>query len=75
MRDWGAVSGKIGEVQMWGINKAFLDQQILQNKSFIFTSDPYKATPGSFTEKELNYLTSKGYHVFMDQKGGYHATK
>lgn len=75
MGDWNAVSGEIGEAQMWGINKAFLDQQIGQGKAFIFTSDPYKAIPGSFTEKELNYLISKDYNVIKDSGGMYRATK
>jgi filamentous hemagglutinin len=75
MGNWNVVSGEIGEAQMWGINQAFLDQQIAQGKTFIFTSDPYKAIPGSFTEKELNYLVSKGYNLEKDMGGMYRAVK
>jgi hypothetical protein len=33
---------------MWEINKKFLDDQIAQGKSFIFTADPRKLSPSTF---------------------------
>lgn len=60
---------------MWSINQAFLDQQIMQGKSFLFTTDPASAPPGSFTSQEYNYLLSKGYNISPDIGGMYRATK
>lgn len=75
MGDWNVVSGEVGETQMWEINRSFLDQQMAKGKTFLFTSDPYKAISGSFTQKELNYLVSKGYNVVKDSGGMYRAVK
>jgi filamentous hemagglutinin len=75
MGNWNVVSGEIGEAQMWGINQAFLDQQIAQGKSFLFTTNPVVTPEGSFTRRELNYLVSKGYTVVPDAGGMYRAIK
>ena len=75
MGNWGAVSGEIGDAQMWSINKSFLDQQVAQGKTFLFTSDPSNAPVGTFTNKEFGYLSSKGYTVIPDEGGMYRAVK
>lgn len=75
MSNWGGVSADIGGASMWSINQAFLDQQIMQGKSFLFTTDPASAPPGSFTSQEYNYLLSKGYNISPDIGGMYRATK
>ncbi|MDP1685448.1 MAG: hypothetical protein Q8L67_09410, partial [Hydrogenophaga sp.] len=75
MPDWAVVEGQIGAPQMWSINKAFLDQQALLGKSFLFTSDPSMARAGSFTARERDHLLSLGYHVIEDAGGFYRAVK
>jgi hypothetical protein len=46
---------------MWNINKAFLDQKILQGKTFVFTGNPAAATAGYYTKLELDHLVHNGY--------------
>jgi filamentous hemagglutinin len=74
---WSSVQGQLGGDNMWNINRAFLDQQISQGKSFIFTSDPTilaKTNPTSFTAREYNHLIANGY-IIEPTGGMYHATK
>lgn len=75
MSDWEAVKSQMGDQNMWNINQAFLDQQISQGKSFVFTSSPAYARIGSSMEKEYQYLSSQGYRFTPDESGFYHATK
>lgn len=75
MNNWGAVSAEVGDAQMWRINQSFLDQQIAQGKTFLFTSDPSKVPIGTFTNLESSYLTSRGYTVVPDEGGMYRAVK
>jgi filamentous hemagglutinin len=75
MNNWGAVSGEIGDAQMWSINRAFLDQQMIQGKNFIFTSNPSVAPIGSYAAQEYNYLLSNGYSIYPGSGGLFHATK
>jgi filamentous hemagglutinin len=70
MSDWNTVEGQLGADQMWNINKAFMDQQIAQGKSFIFTGDPAASTAGYFTKLEYQHLVNNGYKVIQD--GGYY---
>jgi filamentous hemagglutinin len=66
MSDWHTVQGQLGADQMWNINKAFLDQQISQGKSFVFTADPTKAPPGSYTSMEYVHLQKSGCALQKD---------
>jgi filamentous hemagglutinin len=66
MSDWSVVEGQLGADQMWNINKAFLDQQISQGKSFLFTGNPAAAPTGSFTQLEFFHLSNKGYDIVFD---------
>jgi len=75
MSDWSAVQGQLGADQMWNINKAFLDQQITQGKTFVFTANPELAPVGSYTAKEINHLKSKGYILKFEPTGAIHAIK
>jgi filamentous hemagglutinin len=56
MSDWNSVQGQLGKENMWEINKAFLDQQIAQGKSFVFTSNPASAPVGSYTNLEMTHF-------------------
>jgi filamentous hemagglutinin len=51
---------------MGNIKKAFLDQQISQGKSFLFTGNPAAAPTGSFTQLEFFHLSNKGYDIVFD---------
>jgi filamentous hemagglutinin len=75
MSDWSTVQSQLGGDQMWNINKAFLDQQIAQGKTFLFTANPASATVGSYTNLEYQYLRSSGYNMVPDSGGYYRAVK
>ena len=75
MPDWAVVEGQIGAPQMWSINSAFLDQQIAAGKSFLFTSNPVKLDPRSFTGRELRHLLDNGYRLIEQPGGFYRAVK
>lgn len=66
MSDWSAVQGQLGADKMWNINKEFLDQQITQGKSFLFTANPASPTAGYFTKLEFQHLTVKGFVLIKD---------
>jgi filamentous hemagglutinin len=63
MSDWNSVQGQLGKENMWEINKAFLDQQIAQGKSFVFTSNPASAPVGSYTNLEMTHILNSGYKI------------
>jgi hypothetical protein len=48
---------------MWRINQKFLDNQIRQGENFEFTTNPESLKPGSFGEKEYNYLKEMKYNL------------
>ena len=75
MGDWNKAQSIIGPENMWNINKSFLDQQIAQGKSFVFTADPALANVGSLTNLEFNHLRSKGYTVVPEKGGLFRAVK
>lgn len=75
MLDWKTVEGQIGTDKIWSINKAFLDQQIAAEKSFLFTSNPVKLDPRSFTAKEFRHLLDNGYQLIEQPGGFYRAVK
>jgi filamentous hemagglutinin len=74
MSDWSAVQGQLGADQMWNINKAFLDQQIAQGKTFVFTWNPASPNAGYFTKLEFSHLNENGYMIVKDG-GFYRAVK
>lgn len=63
--NWSELSRKYSNKQIWKINKAFLDNQINANNKIIFSHDPYHTIPGSFFEREVNYLKKNGYTFEM----------
>lgn len=72
---WNAIEGMLTTSQMWGINKAFLDQQIKQGKTFVFTSDPILAKQDSYMGMEYKYLSDQGYKFTESAGGMYRANK
>ncbi|MDG4977697.1 hypothetical protein, partial [Lactococcus lactis] len=72
-KGWDAIVKKINEAgivkqvdvdnEMWRINQKFLDNQIRQGKNFEFTTNPESLKPGSFGEKEYNYLKEMKYNL------------
>ena len=62
--NWDEVEALLGKQNMWNINAKFLYDQILQDKTFILTHNPNKAT-GSFL-KECQMLVFYGYEFVRD---------
>jgi hypothetical protein len=54
VENWKEVTTGMDYDQMFEINLAFLDQQIAQGKTIIFSHDPHKAD--GFFKKEIEYL-------------------
>ena len=75
MSDWSTVQGQLGKDQMWNINQAFLDQQIAQGKTFLFTSNPAKVDVGSYTYQEYSHLIGSGYQIVPEPSGYYRAIR
>ena len=75
MSDGSSVQAQLGEKNMWSINQAFLDQQISQGKTFIFTANPANAASGTYAAEEFKYLQEKGYLIVPDKSGFYRAIK
>jgi filamentous hemagglutinin len=59
---------------MWDINKKFLDGQMSQGKSFVFTGDPTASTAGYFTKMEYQHLQNNGY-ILIPEGGAYRAIR
>jgi filamentous hemagglutinin len=74
MSDWSAVEEYLGANQMWNINKAFLDQQIAQGKTFLFTGNPAATSAGYYTKLEFQHLIDNGYKI-VSEGGMYRAVK
>lgn len=60
--NWREVNNSLDD--MWPINEAFLDQQIMTGKEIILSHDPLKAT--GYFKREVNYLTDLGYKFEQD---------
>ncbi|GLS13041.1 DUF637 domain-containing protein [Hydrogenophaga electricum] len=72
-RTWDDAVNQLGRDNVWQVNKRFLDNQIEQGKSFVFTANPSALNAGYFTKLEYEYLLSKGYSVIPSSGGLYHA--
>lgn len=59
---------------MWNINKSFLQQQYNAGKEFVLSHSPPSARPGSYFEKEIEWLTNKGFS-FIEDSGIWRAIK
>ena len=58
---WAALGN---DAARWGANQAFLDGAIANGDRILFASDPFSAAnAGSFFEREVNYLQSRGFTI------------
>jgi len=60
--DWNAVTKGLSQDEIWRINENFLTQQLREGKQILFSHDPLRARPGSFFEREVNFLKDLGYN-------------
>ena len=60
------VWNKMTPAQQWGANQKFLDRMILRGDNIRLATPLNQVKPGSFYQKELNYLFDKGYKVSSD---------
>ena len=51
------------QAEMWKIVQQFLDNQIAQDKQFIFVSDPMNAPAGAYARLEYEYLVAQSYRI------------
>ena len=63
-KGWNEALNKVGESNMWEINKKFLEQQLQQGKSFYLSHDPMKAS--GYFQKEVNFLKDNGFKFIKD---------
>ncbi|GAA4314351.1 RHS repeat-associated core domain-containing protein [Compostibacter hankyongensis] len=54
------------DVQRWAANQKFLDRMILRGDNIRLATPLNRVKPGSYYQKELNYLFEKGYKVSSD---------
>lgn len=52
---------KMTKAEQWAANQKFLDRAIAKGAEFNLATPIDKVRPGSFLEKEINYLLSQGY--------------
>ena len=62
--DWNKVSSRIGNENMWNINKEFLDQQWNAGKDFYFSHNPWEAT--GYLQQEVLHLIDLGAKDFVN---------
>ena len=60
------VWNKMTAAEQWAANTRFLDRMILRGDNIRLATPLSKVKPGSFYQKELNYLFDKGYKVSSD---------
>ncbi len=73
-QSWDNAVQQLGNDRMWDINKKFLDGQMSQGKSFVFTGDPTASTAGYFTKMEYQHLQNNGY-ILIPEGGAYRAIR
>lgn len=55
------VWNKMTPEQQWAANQKFLDRAISKGAEFVLATPLNKVRPGSYLEKEIQYLLSQGY--------------
>ena len=60
---WNAMS----ETERWAANQKFLDEAIARGDTFRLATPIEKVDPSSYTAKEIQYLTSRGYQISADR--------
>ncbi len=67
--------------EIWKVNEKFLDDQINAGKEILLSNDPTKKYlffdngAKRFYQREIDYLTSKGYKFSITSDGLWKATK
>lgn len=61
-----SVWNKMSAAEQWTANTKFLDRMILRGDNIRLATPLNQVKPGSFFQKELNYLFDKGYKVSSD---------
>lgn len=59
--NWDNVVYTIGENNIWKVNEQFIHEQLIQNKTFILSHNPFSAT--GYYKKEIEYLIKQGYQL------------
>ena len=54
------------ETERWTANAKFLDRAIAKKSEFVLATSLDKVRKGSYLEKEIKYLTEKGYKLSED---------
>ncbi len=74
--NWGEISAKYGNDQMWKINEGFLSQQTSLKKPVIFSHDPTDPTYNSgYFKLEIDYLKNKNYEILKGEDYWYAVPK
>ena len=74
LNNWDAIKSRVGESNMWNINKSFLQQQYNAGKEFLLSHNPSSANAGSYFAKEVEWMTNKGFS-FIEDSGIWRAIK
>jgi hypothetical protein len=53
----------MSNVERWGANQKFLDRLIQRGDEVILTTPVGKISPGTYLEREVDYLLGKGYQA------------
>ncbi|NVJ91090.1 MAG: DUF637 domain-containing protein, partial [Methylocystaceae bacterium] len=73
--NWDDVTKGLEEDQVWKINRTFLEEQVSQGKKVIFSHDPNSPSPGTFFEREVEFLTEKEFKFKKRDDGLWEAFK
>jgi hypothetical protein len=65
MDEWSRMT----EAERWEANRQFLDETIANDCEIVLATHLHLLKPGSYFEKEPEYLASKGYQPSVDQSG------
>jgi hypothetical protein len=60
------VWNKMTDAERWAANQKFLDRMINRGDDIILATPLDKVKPGSYFQRELDYLLGKGYKVSPD---------
>ncbi len=60
------VWNKMTPAEQWAANTKFLDRAIAKNSEFVLATPIKEMKPGSYFEREVEYLFSKGYKLSSD---------
>jgi filamentous hemagglutinin len=63
MDEWDRMT----EAERWEANRQFLDEAIANGDEIVLATRLHLLKPGSYFEKELEYLANKGYQPSTDQ--------